>query len=69
MSLFKTTVDGILKDVNKKIDQLQELAETEKSNALQSRLAAEAAIAAATASEAEAERAIRIAGKIEDLLV
>lgn len=69
MSLFKKTVDSILSDVHKKIDQLQVLAEIEKNSARQSRLAAEAAIAAAVASDKEAERAIRIAGKIEDLLV
>ena len=66
--LFRTTVDGILNDVNKKIDQLQLLADQEKVNASAQRAAAQAALDSATASEAEADRALRIAEKIEALV-
>ncbi len=65
----RATVDSILSDVNKLTDKLQALAETEKANALQRRLDAQAALSAAEASEAEADRALRITAKIEDLLV
>lgn len=68
MSLFRNTVDSILSDVTKKIDQLQELAEQEQATARASREAAQRALADASSSELEAERALRIAGKIEELV-
>jgi C4-type Zn-finger protein len=68
MSLFRKTVDGILADVNKKIDQLQELAEQEQANARVSRALAQQAIHDAEAAELEADRALRISAKIEELV-
>lgn len=68
MSLFRKTVDSILSDVQKKIDQLQALAEQERSNALVARVEAQRALASAEASEQEADRALRISAKIEELV-
>lgn len=68
MSLFRKTVDSILADVNQKIDQLQALAEKEKADAHAQRNVAQTALLSAELSEAEAERALRIAGKIEELV-
>ena len=68
MALFRKTVDTILADVNKKIDQLQLLADQEKIHAVGLRSQANAALLAAAESEKEADRALRIAEKIEALV-
>jgi DNA-binding PucR family transcriptional regulator len=68
MALFKKTVDSILADVQAKIDQLQALADAELATARVKREQAQRALYDADAAQQEAERALRVANKIEELV-
>jgi hypothetical protein len=68
MSLFTKTVDSILADVKKKIDQLVRLADEQRAIAQTKSAEAQSALYDAEVARLEAERALRISARIEELV-
>ncbi len=67
--MFKSaTVDSILSDLNKKIEQLQALAAAESANADKKRNDAQVLVNEAALAEAEATRARKISANIAALV-
>ena len=68
MFLFKTTVDTIVKDFNKAIQRLEELADVERNKADAMNAKANALASKALGKKWHAERAESIASKIKELI-
>lgn len=68
MSLFSKTVDSILSSINTSIVQLRKLAEDEKTNASVAHEKAQALLDEALTAEQEAERAVNVADRLQELI-